>query len=566
MNPHGRPQGRAETARPEADPSRLSRLLAQAAQHHQAGRLDDAIADYRHAAGLAPAHPGIHNNLGVALRQQGRLEEAIACYRRVIALQPQDGGAHGNLGNALQQAGQLEAAVAAFRRALRLRPDHAPAHNALGAALRDKGALKEAAACHRRAIALCPREAEAHHLLGAALQRQGRLEEAVASYRQAIALQPQEAGVHNNLGTALQRLGQWVEAEASFRHSLRLRPWDANVLSNLGTTLKELGRWEEAMTCYRQAIALCPQHGPAHLNLGMGLLAEGAFEAGWAEYEWRWRCAQAPRGFRQPQWRGEPAQGRTLLLHAEQGLGDTLQFCRYAELAAARGLRVVLEVQPPLRRLLQGLPGTVAVLAQGEALPAFDLHCPLLSLPLALGTRLESIPAAIPYLRAEAPEAPLWRGRLRAMGGQGPRIGLVWAGSPTLARDRERSLDPALLAPLLALPGLHFVSLQKGGPAAPPGLPLTDLMPEVRDLAETAALVAELDLVISVDTAVAHLAGALGQTVWLLDRFTPDWRWLRGRKDSPWYLSMRIYRQARPGDWAGVLETVKEDLWLYFGG
>ena len=295
----------------------------------------------------------------------------------------------------------------------------------------------------------------------------------------------------------------------------------------------------------------------------MARLAQGDMPAGWEEYEWRWkmtRLIKARRNFAQPQWRGEAAGGQTLLIHAEQGLGDTLQFCRYAKLAAARGLRVIMEVQQPLVRLLRGLPGVDLVMARGEELPAFDFHCPMLSMPLVVGTTITTIPSAASYLHADETEVAAWRTRLAAMANQGFRIGLVWAGAAMAGADRRRSLAPDRLAPLCDLSGLHFFSLQKGGPAAPARFLLTDFMHEIDDFADTAALIANLDLVISVDTAVAHLAAALGKPVWVLNRFDSCWRWLVGRRDSPWYPSLRLYRQQRPGDWTPVLAEIARDL------
>jgi len=300
----------------------------------------------------------------------------------------------------------------------------------------------------------------------------------------------------------------------------------------------------------------------------MALLAQGDLATGWEEYEWRWKTPHfvaACRNFSQPQWRGESAAGRTLLIHAEQGYGDTLQFCRYAPMAAARGLRVILEVPQPLVRLLRSLPGVDQVVARGEDLPAFDLHCPMLSMPLAFGTTLATIPSAPFYLQADAGQVAAWRTRLDAMEDQNPRIGLVWAGNPRrhapelAAIDRRRSLPLEQLAPLLDLSGLHFFSLHKDGPA-PEGVKATDFMHEMKDFADTTALIANLDLVISVDSAVAHLAAALGKQVWLLDRFDPCWRWLRGRRDSPWYPTVLLYRQTHPGDWAPVLAEVAANL------
>jgi hypothetical protein len=254
---------------------------------------------------------------------------------------------------------------------------------------------------------------------------------------------------------------------------------------------------------------------------------------------------------------GEAAEGRTLLIHAEQGFGDTLLFCRYATLAAARGLRVILQVQQPLVRLLRGVPGVDLVVAQGEALPPFDLHCPMLSMPLALGTTLTTMPSFPSYLHADEAKAEAWRTRLAAATGSGQRIGLVWGASP---QPPPRSVPLARLAPLWDLTGLHFISLQKDGPKPPKELPLTDFMDEMEDFADSAALIANLDLVISVDTAFVHLAAALGRPVWVLARFNPDWRWLDGRDDSPWYPKLRLYRQPQPGDWDQVVADVARDL------
>lgn len=263
----------------------------------------------------------------------------------------------------------------------------------------------------------------------------------------------------------------------------------------------------------------------------------------------------AARKFAQPQWQGEAAPGKILLIHAEQGFGDTLQFCRYAPLAAARGLRVILQVQKPLASLLQTLPGIAQVIAQGEAPPRFDLHIPMLSLPLVFGTDLASIPAPA-ALQADAGSVALWHARLPP----GPRIGLAWAGSPDLIADRQRSIPPAALAPLFGVTGVNFISLQKTGPALPEGFAVFNAMDEMEDFSGTAALVENLDLVLTVDTAIAHLAASLGKPVWLLNRFDGCWRWLRGRADSPWYPTVTIFRQSRPGDWTSVLAEVTQRL------
>jgi hypothetical protein len=395
------------------------------------------------------------------------------------------------------------------------------------------------------------------------------MDAAIACFRHALHLKPDFPEARNNLGNALREQRQLDDAIACYRVAIGLRPDYPEAHNNLGTALMEQGRLDEAAASYRNAILYKPDYPDPHANLATVLLAQGDMAAGWREYEWRWEMRQmigGRRGFAQPQWQGEAAEGRTLLIHAEQGYGDTLQFCRYATLAAAAGLRVIIEAPKPLVRLLRSVPGVDLVLRSGAELPAFDLHCPMLSLPLALGTTLATIPGATPYLHAEAAQAASWQARLAAIAGGGPRIGLVWAGNPGLslpakaAMDRRRSLSPEQLAPLLETPGMRFFNLQKDGPAAPAQFPLVDVMGEMGDFADTAALIVNLDLVISVDTAVAHLAGALGKPVWLLNRFDTCWRWLTGRCDSPWYPTLRIYRQPRPADWDAVLAEVARDL------
>jgi hypothetical protein len=358
-------------------------------------------------------------------------------------------------------------------------------------------------------------------------QQAGRLEQAVTLYRGAIAAAPAVPELHNNLGTAL----------------------------------CELGRSGEAIPSLRRAVALQPDYTDAHVNLAMALLTHGAFAEGWQEYEWRWRMpayARTRATLTAPRWHGEAGRGRRLLVHAEQGAGDTLQFCRLAPLAAARGLEVWLSLPAPLVRLLSGLPGIAGVVANEAALPAYDVHCPMLSLPFALGITAGSIPHA-PYLHADPAQIAQWRARLAGVEG-GLRVGLAWAGSPLSPADGRRSIAPERLAPLAGLRHVRLFSLQKGGPPPPASLGLVDVTAQLDDFADTAALVANLDLVVSVDSAVAHLAAALGKPVWLLDRYDHCWRWLAGRRDSPWYPSLRVCRQPRPGDWDTVLAAITHDL------
>ena len=536
----------------------------------EAGQLAEAVICFRKAVELAPEFAQAHNNLGAAFKELGRLEEAVSFYRKAIQLAPGNAQTHNNLGAALMELGWMDEAVAHYRKAIELAPDYAAAYCNLGDALEEMGQLDEAVACCRKAIALAPDFAEAYNNLGVALAGQRNFEEAVLCYRKVIEFIPDHTEAYSNLGDALEQQGQGQEAVAYCRRAVELTPHIAKAHNNLGVALMRQAAWAEAADCFRRAIALNPELAESHTPLAMALLAQGDMVAGWEEYEWRWKTRYlrpVQRHFAQPQWRGEAGHGRTLLIHAEQGFGDTLQFCRYAPLAAARGLRVILEVQKPLVRLLKSLPGVDAVIAQGEELPPFDLHAPMLSLPLALGTTVESIPRSIAaYLHADEAAVAAWQTRLDTIAGQNPRIGLVWAGNPRnyspllAATDRRRSMAPEQLAPLLELSGFHFFSLQKDGPAAPEAWKLINLMAEMDDFADTAALIANLDLVITVDTAVAHLAAALAKPVWLMNRFDTCWRWLTDRKDSPWYPTLRLYRQPAPGDWASVIADITRDL------
>jgi len=371
------------------------------------------------------------------------------------------------------------------------------------------------------------------------------------------------------LADILHDSSDFAMAATLYRQALDIAPDHPGALSNLGNTLNAMGCLSDALVLHDRAVAAVPDEAEFHFSLAAALLAAGNYARGWDEYEWRWRRSQAqPRGFGET-WRGDDLAGRTILLHAEQGLGDTLQFVRYVPLVAGRGGRVVLEVQTPLVRLMQDMPGSAKVVARGDVLPDFDTHCPLLSLPRVFGTRLDTIPANFPYLRAD-PTTVASLGMKFAADHRGLRVGLVWAGSADPEDpgwhliDQRRSLTSTDFAPLFDLPGVHFVSLQMheslGQASKLTDRRVLDPMSAVTDFADTATIVANLDLVISVDTSVAHLAGALGRRVWLLSRFDGCWRWLKDREDSPWYPDMRIYRQTRPGDWLTVIERIRDDL------
>ena len=442
-----------------------------------------------------------------------------------------------------------------------------PAALALGRQHEGAGRTQEAGRIYRLVLDAEPDNADALHLLGLLYYRRGDIVATVPLIRRAVASRPSWAEAHNNLGAALEGLGQLKEAIACYEQAATIRPDFSAALNNLGRTLHDERNFSRAESCYRGALRLEPDNPEVHANLSMLLLLNGRFEEGWAEFEWRKRVKawkNRPHNFRQPLWNGEALAGRTLLVSVEFGFGDTIQFCRYVSLLA-RSARIILEVQRPLQRLLSRIEGVAQVIAYGDPLPAFDLYCPLLSLPHRLGTTLATIPGETPYLAVDPPKAEQWHSRLKHLNGL--RVGLAWAGNPDLVRDRQRSIDQVRLDVLASVPGVEFVSLQKdGAPREPgansPGMVIHDWTQEIADFDDTAAVIESLDLVIAVDTSVVHLAGALGKPVWLLNRFDTCWRWLLDRDDSPWYPTLRQFRQTQRDDWATVLESVRKALAL----
>jgi tetratricopeptide (TPR) repeat protein len=531
------------------------------------GQLDEAIAAYRRAVSLRPDYAEALNHLGMALIDKGQIDEAVTAWRQVITIDPKLPEVYLQLANALKDKGQFDEAIAAYRQAIALRPGHAEAHSCLGHVLKDNGQVAEAIAVYRQAIALGPEVPGAYVDLGNALKESGQLDDAIAAYRHAIELKPDYSEACNNLGNALQAMGRVNDAIDSYRRAIDLGPGNADAHSNLGVALNDMGLTDDAVAAWRRAIEIKPDLPDAHFNLGFALLARGDFERGWEEYEWRRNSKSFPsarRTFAEPQWDGGPLAGRTILVHAEQGFGDTLQFIRYLPFVVQQGARVVIECPAGLPRLLHRFAGNCQIVLKGQPLPAFDLHCPLLSLPRLFGTTLASVPDSVPYLHAADNDAARWQARL-ADHSKTMKVGLAWAGSSVHKNDRNRSMRLAAFAPLWKVPGVRFFSLQLGEPAAqvraaPPGMEIVDVTGELEDFADTAALIANLDLVIAVDTAVAHLAGAMGKPVWTLLPFVADWRWLLGREDSPWYPSMRLFRQPIRGDWDSVVKRVVEEL------
>lgn len=434
------------------------------------------------------------------------------------------------------------------------------------------GRLEDAARLYQAVLKAHPRNADALHLLGLVAHQEGQHARARMLLSRALKERPGDARLLNVLAGILRAEGRLEEAAAQLRQALARSPHDATVLTNLGLILQDLGDSTAALRAYDQALAVEPDQAEARANRAIVLLQQGRFEDGWREYEWRWRVpgfTTPARSFGVPAWDGAPLSGRTLFVHAEQGLGSAIQFVRYVCLIAKHGGRVVLECQPPLKRLFAGALGppggcVAEVVTKGDALPAFDVHAPLMSLPHLLGTTLGTLPAQVPYLTAPADARARWTERLAEA--PRPRVGLTWAGNPNHANDRNRSLVAEALAPLGRDGRASFFSLQVGqaeGVAAFPAGTVTDLGPELTDFAETAAVIQALDLIISVDTAVAHLAGALAKPCWLLLPQPAEWRWLERREDSPWYPTFRLFRQCARGDWTEVVARVTAALKLF---
>jgi tetratricopeptide (TPR) repeat protein len=552
---------------PQSVASNLAQALEQAVALHRQGDLAQAEKIYARILKARRDHFDALHLLGLLKHQSGKAGEAYRLISAALAVNPRSADARSNLGLVLHALKRDSDALASFEQALALDPGHVEALNNRGMALLKVDRPAEALAAFERLLASSPRHLEAQVNRANTLLDLGRVDEAIAAYDSVVTLQPGHAGAHFNRGNALARHDRLEEAVAAYDRAIAIAPGYAKAHNNRGLALRALNRPAEAIAGYGRAIALDRDFADAHLNAAHALLSLGDLPRGFAEYEWRWKSealALPRRTFRGPLWLGAPpVAGKTIMLHAEQGLGDTIQFARYAKLLSRAGATVVLEVAPALKQLMSGMEGAARVLARGEALPAFHLHCPLASLPLALKTELASIPAEIPYLAAAAERLEKWRPRIDALAR--PRIALAWSGNAAHANDRNRSIPLARLAPLWSHAGGSFISVQRDVRQADAGVlagaaRLVHLCDELSDFADTAAVLALADLVISVDSAVAHLAGAMGRPVWILLPCSPDWRWMLTREDSPWYPTARLFRQPAIGDWQSVIERLRQEL------
>lgn len=561
------------------------------------GQLDTAVEYCRKAISLRPELAEAHENLGAALRAKGLYEQSIQAHRQGTVLRPQNPESWNGLGISLQMAGRIDEAMEAFQRATTLNPNHADALENLGAILHQKKRTADGLTLLRRALAIRPNTpetlsnvaallielrqfdeaidllaravtlkphfADAHNNLGLALRHQGRLPEAERAHRAALGYRPNSPEILRNLGQALQLMGRTSEAVEEYRKALAIQPDYFQAISTLGTALMELREIDAGTKAFRQAIAIKPDYALAHFNLSQALLLSGDWLEAWDEQEWRWRTPDLglPRpAFEQPEWDGSDLNGRRILVYAEQGFGDALHFGRYLPLLAQRGGRVIFHCHAGLERLFERLPGIEVVPFEASP-PEFDCQIALMSLPRVFRTTPESIPLREGYLHADPELVERWKSRVNERAGNARKIGLVWAGRGDQKNDRNRSMPLSALSPLAEVSNITFFSLQKGEPArqlehSPAGLSIVDWSSDLKDFADTAALLANLDLLISADTAPAHLAGAMGLPVWVLAAFFADWRYMLNREDNPWYASMRVFRQPTAGDWQTPVRQV----------
>lgn len=529
-------------------------------------KIEDAAAAFQTALGLWPDNIDALTQLGIVLSKQDRLGEALARLRRAIELKPENARAQNALGVVLRRMGRIEEGTICYRQAIGMQRDFAEAHFNLAIALAERKQNPEAVASYECALQARPDYADAFFGLGMLLVQERRLGEAVVCLEQAARLKPDNPETYNNLTMALADMGRFEDALARCDAALKLRPLDAKALMNRGNILTALGRVEEALACYDLAVGLEADYANAHWNRSLAWLTIGDFERGWAEYEWRWRRAETKgRHLAEPRWDGSPLAGKTILLWCEQGLGDTIQFVRYASLLKAQGGTVWLECPAKMMALLSTCPGIERVLAEGTTTPGFDCHAPLMSLPFLCGTTQASIPANIPYLSAEPGQVERWRREFSTSANL--RIGVAWQGNRGHRFDQHRSFGAHWFRSLTDLEGIELFSLQKGPgieQLKTAGLSIPDLGSHLDEsggaFQETAAVMKALDLVITCDSALAHLAGALGVRVWVPLSTPADWRWLHDVEDSLWYPSMRLFRQPALGKWAPVFDRVCEEV------
>lgn len=547
----------------EATPRNERILHALGIQALDLGLPESAVELFEGAVAGSPSTPVYHKDLGLACRAAGRIQEALKHFHAAATLDASDAESFFHLGATLPKPQYLPEALACFQAAARLRPDCAEFQFNLGRAFQDSGRMAEAVTSYQAALRAKPGFRPALLNLALALKEEGQLSAAAMVCTESLVHQTQDPAAQNTIGLILKARGDLDGAMGYFQKAIRICADYTDARLNLSVTLREMGRIKEALDTARDVLRLQPRNAEAHWNLAFLLLLSGQYSEGWREYEWRWKLAafrDKSRDHGQPLWDGAPLHGGTIFLYAEQGFGDTLQFIRYALMVKSHAdTRVIVECQRSLKRLFEGLPGIDQVIDRGDPVPDFDVQAPLMSLPGIFSRLGLGIPSQVPYLKPPRDLPPILHrsGKFK--------VGLAWAGNPSHLNDSNRSIPLSMLASLLQLPEPEFHSLQTGPQAAElshvaQAARVVDLSPKLSDFAHTAAAIDGMDLVISVDTAIAHLAGAMGKPVWLLLPAAPDWRWLLDREDTPWYPTMQLYRQSAPGDWSEVLSRAASAL------
>jgi tetratricopeptide (TPR) repeat protein len=546
--------------------SNLIDTLNTGRQCHAQGDVPKAELLYREVLWADPFNAEAAFLVAVACKDQGKVMEALAHLHKALGIRPRYVEALNARALIKVAKGEVTEALDDLKQALHFKPDYAEAHHNLGVTLAREKRLDEAIAALRQALRFKPDYADACLNLARALEEQGKMDEAIAAYQKALPLRPQDAATHNALGLLLAKRGDTDEAAPAFQQAIKLDPNHAGYRNNLGVALSELGRPGESLEHFEAAVRLNPDHAEAHKSRALTWLHLGDYERGWGEYEWRLKCNDSkPRSFRQPVWGGASLEGKRILLYTEQGIGDTFQFIRYAPLLADRGALVAVECAASLVAILRTCPKIAHVVAHGGPLPEFECQAPLMSLPRLFETTLANVPANIPYLSAEPLLVERWRRELGTV--KTFKVGIVWQGNPGNGSDWRRSIPLTSVAPLARIPGVQLYSLQKGKGTEQLAdvigeMPIIDLggRLDFGSFMVTAAAMCNLDLIVSCDTSCVHLAGALGRPVWAALSYASEWRWLQTREDSPWYPTMRIFRQAKLGDWDGLFERMAEAL------
>ena len=539
----------------------INRLFEQAIQHHQSGQLEQAKRQYQEILDMNPQHADSSHLLGLVEYQHGNYVKAVERIQQAVLISPEQPVFFNNLGNVLKEMGQLDRSVQAYQRALEIAPDDAEIHNNLGVTLKEMGQLDRSVQSYQRALEIAPDDAEIHNNLGVTLKEMGQLDRSVQSYQQALKINPQYAEAYNNLGNVLKEMERLDESLQAYQKAICIQPQFVEGYYNIGFFFQEQGRLEESVQAHQKAIQIQPDYAEAHINLAITFLLQGQLTAGWKEFEWR---RYRKRDFKRPLWDGTPLNGKSILVYAEQGFGDTIQFVRYIDLLSDTNTIIIVACQPELKSLFKSIDRIDILVTKGEDIPDSDVHVPLLSLPYIFNTNLDTIPARIPYLYPNLKADSV----CNLDGNHRLKVGIFWAGRPTHVNDHNRSIDLKWFECLLDIRNCEFFSLQVGVRRDDVKQYryhhiIKDLGKQFTNFHHTASAILQLDLVISVDTAVAHLAGALGKEVWTLLPFVPDWRWMLDRSDSPWYPSMTLFRQKETGDWSTVFQQIKLALTQY---